>query len=393
MHFWGDMHSMTWDFDEPIERQNSDSTKWTQYDADVLPLWVADMDFRSPAPVIAALQERVAHGVFGYPRVPTELAQVVVERLERRYGWWVSEEDILPIPGCITGLNMACHAVGEPGDQVLVQTPVYGPFLTAPSNAGRERLDMELAQQADGRYVVDLDRFGDLLTPRAKIFLLCNPHNPVGRVFTREELLGMAEHCLRNEMIICSDEIHCDLVFRGHQHIPIASLAPEIAQATITLMSPSKTYNIAGLKCAVAIIPNAALRKRFRAVGQGLVPGINIMGYVAAIAAYRYGDDWLRELLVYLEGNCNLVTDFVRQELLGVNTFPPEGTYLSWLDCRQAGISENVQTFFLREARVALNDGLFFGPPGLGFVRLNFGCRRALLREALERMKGALQRL
>jgi len=381
---------MPCEFDDYIERRCTESAKWRTYGDDVLPLWVADMDFRSPQPVIDALRERLDHGVFGYPTVPAEFPEVIVERLDRRYGWRVSEEDIVFIPGCITGFNMACHAIGSRGDGVLMQPPVYGPFLSAPANANRRRVEAELTRGRDGRYTVDTDLFERSLGGRTRLFVLCNPHNPVGRVFSREELTAMAEACLRHDVVICSDEIHCELLFSGQRHIPIASLAPEIAARTITLMSPSKTFNIAGLKCAVAIVQNPELRKQFQAARQGLVPGINVMGYVAALAAYRDGQPWLDALLPYLEENRDEAARFVGAELPGVQMATPEGTYLAWLDCRQAELGENPGSFFLREARVALNDGLDFGPAGEGFVRLNFGCCRSLLQEALRRMAEAL---
>jgi cystathionine beta-lyase len=252
---------------------------------------------------------------------------------------------------------------------------------------------MQLSQGPDGRYTVDMDLFARTITPRTRAFILCNPHNPVGRVFTQEELAAMAEECLRHRIVIISDEIHSDLVYRGARHTPIATLAPEVEAQTITLMAPSKTYNIPGLQCSVAVIPNPTLRKRFAEARDGLVPEPNILGYVAALAAYRDGDAWLEAVLQYLERNRDLVCEFVARELPGVRTAKPEGTYLAWLDCRGAGIPGNPHQFFLREAKVALNDGADFGRGGEGFVRLNFGCPRPLLLEGLGRLKAALASL
>ena len=380
----------TCDFDQVIDRRCSDCDKWRRYGAGVLPLWVADMDFMSPEPVLRALRERVDHGIFGYGSEPPELRQVVVERLAKLYGWQVAPEALVFVPGVVTGFNIACHAATSPGDGVLVQTPAYPPILCAPANACLTRDEMELARQPDGRYEIDFAAFEQAITGRTRIFILCNPHNPVGRVFRREELERMAEICLRHNLVICSDEIHGDLLFRGSRHVPIASLDPEVAERTITLIAPSKTYNIAGLHCSVAIIQNAELRARFKAAGAGLVPGINVMGYVAGLAAYRHGQPWLEEMLCYLEANRDWLLRAVGAQLPGVRMGRPEGTYLAWLDCRQAGIPGNPFEFFLHRARVGLSDGQDFGQGGAGFVRLNFGCPRATLAEALDRMQAAL---
>jgi cystathionine beta-lyase len=382
---------MTYDFDELVDRSRSDSDKWCRYGDGVLPLWVADMDFRSPEPVIRALRERVDQGVFGYGCEPPELRQAVLDWLVRSFGWQVSPEALVFLPTVATGFNLACHAVAARGDGVLVQTPVYFPILHASPNAGLTLDQMELTRQPDGTYVIDYDAFEAAITPRTRLFILCNPHNPVGRVFQRQELERMAEICLRHGIVICSDEIHCDLVFQGGRHVPIASLAPEVAAQTITLIAPTKTFNIPGLKCAVAIVENAELRDRLCAAQAGLVTSVGIMGYIAALAAYRDGRPWLEEALRYLEGNRDLLLKTVTEHMPGIGVGRPEGTYLAWLDCRQAGLPGNPHEFFLQQARVALNDGGPFGRGGEGFVRLNFGCARATLVEALDRMRQAMQ--
>ncbi len=383
---------MTYDFDGLIDRRGSESAKWHHYDGDVLPMWVADMDFRSPEPVIQALRERVDHGVFGYGTEPPKLRQVVVERLADLYDWQVSSEDLIFVPGVVTGFNLACRAVTSPGDGVLMQTPSYPPILDVPSNADLTGDGMALTCQPDGRYTLDLAAFEAAITQRTRIFILCNPQNPVGRVFQRDELERMAEICLGHNIVICSDEIHCDLVFPGKRHLPIASLDPEIASQTITLMAPSKTYNMAGLHCSVAIVQNPELRASLKAARVGLVPDVNIMGYVAALAAYRDGRPWLDRILAYLEANLDYLVQAV-DALPGVSMARPEGTHLGWLDCRQAGIPGNPHRFFLQEAKVAVNDGSTFGKGGEGFVRLNFGCPRATLVEALDRIQSALSTL
>jgi cystathionine beta-lyase len=381
---------MTNDFDRLIDRRHSDSVKWHHYGDDVLPMWVADVDFLSPEPVIRALRERVEHGVFGYGTDLPELRQVSVDRLAGLYGWRVLPQDFIFLPGVITGFNLACRAVTAPGDGMLVQTPIYPPILRVPGNVGLTCDEMELTRQPDGRYTIDFDAFDKTMTDRTRVFILSNPHNPVGRAFQRQELERMAEICLRRNVVICSDEIHCDLLFRGVQHLPIASLDAEIANHTITLIAPSKTFNIAGLQCSVAIIQNADLRKKFKAARVDLVNEVNILGLVAALAAYREGQEWLDELLVYLEANRDLLVQYVSEQMPGIRMGKPEATYLAWLDCRQAGIPGNPHKFFLEQAKVAVNDGVTFGRGGEGFVRLNFGCPRSTLLEALDKMRAAL---
>lgn len=383
---------MRYDFDRPIDRRATESNKWHKYGPEVLPLWVADMDFASPEPVIRALRERVEHGVFGYGLEQPEFHEVVTERLRKRYGWRVAPEAIVVIPGVIPGFNMALRAVTTPGDGTLMQVPMYPPILRSPSNMGLTRDGAPLVRRAGGRYEVDWDAFERAIGPRTRAFVLCNPHNPVGRVWTRAELGRMAEIAARHRLHIVADEIHCDLLFSGQQHVPIASLDPEVEARTFTFMAPSKTFNLAGLKAAIAIIPDAGLRERFVAQKLDLVHGWNILGYVSMLAAYRDGQEWLDQLLAYLEANRGLMADFVTTRLPGVSVHPPEGTYLAWLDCREAGLPGNDPfTFFLERAKVAFNDGTAFGPGGQGFVRLNFGCPRALLTQGLERMEAALR--
>ena len=382
---------MTCDFEQLIDRRDTDCAKWNCYDPDVLPLWGADTDFRAPEPVIEALRARVEHGVFGYGEEPEELREIIAGRQKALHNWDVSPEAVVFVPGVVRGLHLACRALAQPGDGVLVQVPVYPPIFAAPAVHGLRRVDTQLRPDAAGRYAVDVDEFEAAIDERTRLFSMCNPHNPVGRVFTRAELERMAEICLRHDMYICSDEIHCDLTFSGQEHVPIAALDPEIEARTITLAAPSKTFNIAGLECSEAIIPNKELRDRFVAARMGLVPGINVMGFVAATAAYRDGAEWLAEALGYLESNRDYVHQHVNTQLPGVRMWQPEGTFLAWLDCREAGIDGDPSEFFLRAARVALNPGPSFGTGGEGYVRLNFGCPRATLEEALDRMRGALE--
>lgn len=381
------------DFNTDIDRLSTESVKWRVFPPDVLPMWVADMDFRSPEPVINALRERVNHGVFGYGIVPQELKDVFRERLHSRYGWTVKDESLVFVPGVVTGFNLACRAFVEPGAGLLIQTPVYPPILAAPSRSGVRRDEMELTRGMDGRYSVDMDKFRQAIQPTTRAFLLCNPHNPVGRVFTRNELEEMAEICQKHHLTIISDEIHCDLIYTGQRHIPVATLSPEIEQHTITLMAPSKTFNIAGLDCSIAIIPNPELRNKFETIREDLVGAVNILGITAALAAYRDGDEWYQGLMAYLESNRNEVAAFVNEKMPGVSTLTPEGTYLAWLDCRAAGIDSSAAKYFLKYAKVAVNDGGDFGRGGEGFVRFNFGSSRSRVMEALERMNKVLNEL
>ena len=382
---------MHYDFDQIINRRGTGSDKWDHYDEDVLPMWVADMDFVSPQPVVEALAHRVAHGVFGYPGENERLTSAIQDWLAVRFNWRVSLESLILIPGVVKGFNLASHALRGPnGGGLLVQTPVYYPFLRAPENAGMQRQEMQLTLCPDGSYEIDFEAFEASITDDTRLFILCNPHNPVGRVFRQGELERMAQVCIRHGVTICSDEIHGDLVYSGQRHIPLASLDPEIAAHTITLMAPSKTFNLAGLECSFAVIENPDMRKKFLGAKQGLVGWVNLMGQTAALAAYREGREWLDQLLVYLEANLDYLYDYVNTQLTGVSMAKPEGTYLAWLDCRKAGIEGNPQAFFLERAKVALNDGPKFGQGGEGFVRLNFGCPRSLLTDGLNRMKAAL---
>ncbi|MGC9522124.1 MAG: MalY/PatB family protein [Anaerolineae bacterium] len=384
---------LPYDFDKIIDRRQTDSIKWQNYDEGVLPMWVADMDFRSPPAVVRALRKRAEHGIFGYEKSPSDLSELIAERIGRLYDWEVAPEAIVFLPGIVAGFNVASRAFVTGNEALMVQTPVYMHILDAAEDAGVQGQAMALTQGADGRYGVDLDLFEATITAQTRLFLLCNPHNPVGRVFTREELTAMADICLRHDLIVCSDEIHCDLIYSGHRHIPIAALDEEIASRTVTLMAPSKTFNIAGLHCGFAVIPNADLRRQYNHGRGGLVSSPNLMGYTAARAAYAEGEPWLQALLQYLEGNRDCLVKYLAQEMPQLKMAPPEGTYLAWIDCREAGLPTSPQRFFLEHGRVAFNDGAAFGPGGEGFIRLNFGCPRQLLLEGLDRMRRALTAL
>ncbi|MGD9874626.1 MAG: MalY/PatB family protein [Kiritimatiellia bacterium] len=380
---------MKYNFEHCPPRRPTESEKWLEYPEDVLPLWVADMDFVSPEPVVRAIRDRVEHRVFGYGRDRADLKELIVRRMEERYAWRIREEDVVLIPGVIRGFNLACRATAMPGGEALVQTPIYPPMLYAPGHAGLVRRDNELAASGSA-YEINWADFEAALNGSTRVFLLCNPHNPTGRVFRRDELHRMGELCLKHGVVICSDEIHCDLIFSGQTHIPIASLSPELAAQSITLMSPSKTFNIAGLDCSFAIIQNPDLRKRFNHARAGLVGGVNILGQAAAVAALRDGQEWLDQVLAVLESNRDYLFDYVREKWPSVRMFSPEATYLAWLDCRALNL-ENPHEFFLSRAKVAFNDGATFGKGGEGFVRINFACPRKTLEEALSRCTAALR--
>ncbi|MBW6472160.1 MAG: PatB family C-S lyase [Anaerolineaceae bacterium] len=382
---------MQYNFDEIIPRRETESIKWNRYGKEILPFWVADMDFRSPQPVIDALEARVKHGVFGYPSENLTLKETIKERLSDLYQWNIALEDIVFLPGVVNGFNLVIKALTQSDQQVLMQPPVYHPFLSAPQNAGAYRKDAPLQMDINRRYQIDFDQFEGSIDSNTSMFLLCNPHNPVGRVFTKNELLSMADICLKKDVFICSDEIHADIVYPGYQHRPIASLSPEIAQKTITLMAPSKTYNIAGLGFSFAVAQNPELRKKLKLARAGIVPEVNLLGYTAALAAYQHGDDWLSQLLVYLEGNYRALVEYIQINIPYIKITPIEGTYLAWLDCSDLEIQKSPYEFFLQDAGVAFNDGKIFGPGGEGFVRFNFGCPRSMTIEGLARMKQALE--
>ena len=377
------------DFDTPVNRRGSSSAKWDKYRGkDIIPLWVADMDFKSPPAILQALHERIDHGVFGYTLPPSELNDAVVSMLEVDYGWEIESKWLVWLPGLVTGFNVACRAVGKDGDDVITAVPVYHPFLSAPANFRRNLIRVPLAEDRN-RWHFDFNRIEDAITPQTRLFLLCNPHNPVGRVFTREELTTLAQICEKHDIVICSDEIHCGLILDPEKsHIPTAALSPSIAERTITLMSPSKTFNTPGLCCAFAVISNRQLRRRFIGAMAGIVPMVNALGYAAALAAFRDCSHWHHALLEYLRGNRDLVAQTVSQ-LPNISMAPLEATYLAWIDVRAAGLENSIKT--LEESGVGLQDGADFGGPG--FVRLNFGCPRATLEEALKRMTTALEKL
>jgi len=377
----------TFDFDRIIDRRNTQSLKWDKYKGkDIIPMWVADMDFQAPRPILEALHARVDHGVFGYGVPPEELVQVVVERMAQQYGWAIKPSWIVWMPGVVSALNVVCRAFLQNGDdEALTFSPIYPPFLSAPPQSRDGIRTIPLARES-GRYVMDCDRFEHEISDRSRLLLLCNPHNPVGRRFDRSELQRIAEICLARDIVICCDEIHCDLVLDGGPHTPTASLNPEISARTITLMAPSKTFNVPGLSCSFAIIENAELRAKFNKAQHGIVPGVNVLGYTACLAAYRDCEPWRIALIDYLRANEQIVHKTVNEEMAGLWMDHVEATYLAWIDTRPLGLPQPGR--FFEQAGVGLSDGEHF--EGEGFVRLNFGCPRATLLAGLERMKRAV---
>ena len=378
---------MEYDFDCAIDRRNSDSLKWHDTrGSDVIPLWVADMDFASPPCVLRAMHERVDHGVFGYS-VPTDAVnQSVVAWALSHYDWSIDPEWIVWLPGLVPGIHVACQTCAAAGEEVLTFIPVYPPFLSAPLARGRAVRKVPLTQQG-ARWTIDIEELDKAVTSQTRLLLLCNPHNPVGRAFGYEELAEVAELCQRHNLLVCSDEIHCDLKLASERHIPFASLGKETANRSITLMSPAKTFNTTGLNCGFAVIPNADLRQRFQKVASGMVPQPNGLGYAACRAAFEEGEPWRRDLIDYLRGNRDLLESFLSEKLPMFSMSHVEATYLAWIDTRWLGKRSGMD--FFEMAGVRLSDGTAFG--GQGFVRLNFGCPRERLRTALERIYQAVQ--
>lgn len=378
----------SFNFDTVIARKGTDAKKWAAYPADVLPMWVADMDFAAPPTVIEALRTRVEHGVFGYGLPQDAFRQQIVDDMQAKYGWAISPDDIVFLPGVEPGFNMALKSETKPGDGLLIQTPVYHPILTAHRHWGLENIEAPLVATRDG-YEMDAAAL-DAAMATSRAFLLCNPHNPTGKVFTHADLSAIAASAIRHDVLVISDEIHCELLFDGRRHIPIASLSPEIAKRTITLMSASKTYNIAGLKTAFAIVTNADLRKRFNNSRLGLVDSVNVLGLEASRAAYATAGAWREALLTYLQGNRDYLQAEITRRFPKIRIAPAESTYLAWLDCTALDLPEAPQSFFLNHGRVAFSAGADFGENHSQFLRVNFGCPRTLLEEGLTRMEAAL---
>lgn len=378
------------DFETLPDRRETGSLKWDRYrDRDILPMWVADMDFPSPPEVQEALVRRARHGVYGYTIPYAGVEEAVMGYLKRSHGLEIEREWLVWMPGLVPALNTASRAFEAPGDAVMTNTPVYPPFLTAPEWQNKELQTVPLKVKGD-RYTFDFDAMEAAVTERTRLFILCNPHNPVGRVWTRDELMELLDFCRRHDLIIVSDEIHCDLIYgEGCRHHTILSLDPWAHNHSLTLMAPSKTFNIPGLSCSYILIPDPRLRVRFQRASRGMITEINCFGYTGCEAAYRHGGPWLRELLAVLESNYRLTREFIGKRMPRIRMFPMEATYLAWLDVRDLGLEAPDRYF--EDHGVGLSNGALFGTPG--FLRLNFGCPPDRLKEALDRMEAAYRAL
>jgi cystathionine beta-lyase len=366
--------------------------KWQLYGPDVLPAWVAEMDFPLCAPVRRVLESALEIDDLGYPLdvQPDALPAAFVERMESRFGWRPDPRGIEVLTDVVQGIYIAIDQFSAPGEGVLVQTPVYAPFLSAVRELGRRLVEGPLVA-GDTRYEIDFDPLRHAIDPSTRVFLLCNPQNPTGRVFERRELETLAEIALAHDLVVVADEIHADLVYDSRRHIPFASLSPEVEARTLTLTSATKAFNIPGLRCAIAHFGSEALRKRFARVPRHVRGGLGSLGQAATVAAWREGQPWLDAVLAYLDGNRHRVAHFVAERLPGVRSFEPEATFLAWLDCRALELEPSPHQFFLEHARVALSDGGVFGAPGRGFARLNFATSRPLLDEIGTRIEKSLR--
>jgi cysteine-S-conjugate beta-lyase len=382
-------NKLKFDFDTPVERRDTASVKWNKYGSrDIIPMWVADMDYACAPAVVEALRKRINHPIYGYSEPTPRLLDATIDHLKSEYGWKVERDWIVWLPGLVVGLNVACRAFGREGAEVLTAVPIYPPFLSAPQNAGRIAVRVQMIE-SNGIWRWDVAALERAITPSSRLLLLCNPHNPVGRVFSRDELQEIADVCVRRNLILCSDEIHAGLILDpDNRHIPVASLGEEIAQRTVTLMSASKTFNLPALGCAYAIASNPDVRAKLKKAMAGIVHHVGLMGYVATEAAYRDGKEWQIALIEYLRGNRDLVEREI-SKMTGLRIRHAQATYLSWIDARNLGVGDPVK--FFNDAGVGLYDGAMFGAPG--FLRLNFACPRALLEKALERMARAVEAL
>jgi len=376
---------MNHDFGRQWDRHHTGSKKWAQYPGDVLPLWLADMDFAVAPAILDALTARLQHPLLGYSVAQDELRDTLVQHLKHAYGWVVEPQDLVLLPGVEPGISMALKGLVPPGARVVLQTPNHQPLLAAPGYWQHSLVELPFG--ADGS--VDPARLAQA-TEGAGAFLLSNPHNPIGKVFDHAELAAIAQACVANDLLLISDEIHADILFDGRRHIPVAALNTDIAQRTVTLMSASKAYNIAGMKTAFAIIQNPELRQRFNASRLGMVDSVNALGLEATRAAYADAGEWLQQANAYLQGNRDFLVQQLRERIPRIRLQVPQGTFLAWLDCRALGL-DNPQQFFLEQACVAFSAGQDFGAAGSGFVRLNFGCPRAMLAQALDRMEASLR--
>jgi len=398
---------MKYDFDAVPDRKGTDCAKWDAVKTvfgctDLIPMWVADMDFPAARPIVAALRKRAGHEFYGYTHAGSKLIEVIVDRMRRKFNWKIKPEWIVLTPGVIPALSVAVRAVTHPGDEIILQEPVYYPFFSVVTSSGCQIANNAL-KLIRGRYEMD---FADLeskfrsktgmreVHSRAKAIILCNPHNPIGRLWNQDELTRLGEIVIRHGAIVISDEIHCEILYKGNRHTPFAAISEEFAQNSVVCMAPSKTFNLAGLHASSIIIPDKTLRESFTAQMSAIVPGPNLFGLTAMEAAYRYGDEWLAQFLDYLNGNLKITLEYFAERIPEIKVIKPQGTYLVWLDCRGLRLDNMALREFMREkARVGFDDGFLFGVAGSGFQRMNIACPRSILNEALHRIERAVKYL
>jgi len=398
---------MKYNFDLKCDRSNTNCVKWDAVKdvfgrEDIIPMWVADMDFPAAKPIVAALKKRAAHEFYGYTKPGQELIEAIVSRMQRKFNWQIRPEWIVFTPGVIPALSAAVRAVSRPGDEIVLQEPVYFPFFSVVTQSGCKIVNNPL--KFDGkRYTMDLRDLESKFRPvagsnlthsRAKAVIFCNPQNPIGRLWTKAETTRMGEIVIRNGGIVISDEIHCEILYKGYRHTPFAAISDEFAQNSVVCMAPSKTFNLAGLHASCIIIPNQKLRESFSDSMAAVVPGPNVFGLVAMEAAFSEGDDWLAQMLDYLNGNLKITMEFFAKRVPQIKVIKPQGTYLLWLDCRKLGLDNQALSTFMRaKARVGFDDGFLFGESGSGFERMNIACPRVILLEALSRIENAVNSL
>ena len=386
---------MKYNFDEVINREGTDCIKYDARKAyfgneNVLPMWVADMDFKSPAFISEAIRKRTEHELYGYFLKSHSYFQSIIDWIQNRHKWQIEKDWILYAPGVVPAINLAVLAFTKPGDKIIIQPPVYFPFFTAIKNHDRQILENPL-KEMNGRYSMDYEQLESIIDEKTKMLILCSPHNPVGRVWTKEELLRLCEICLKHKILILSDEIHADLTLKGSRHIATASLSEEIARQTVCFIAASKTFNLAGFASSNLIIPDKQIREQYSTVLDNLhIASGNIFGVLATEEAYKHGMDWLNELMKYLQVNLEFLTEYIEHNIPQIKVIQPEATYLVWLDFREMKLSQKeLKEFLIEKAGLGLNDGITFGTGGEGYMRINIACRKSLLHEALEKLKNA----
>ena len=398
---------MKYDFDQVCNRKNTDCLKWDMMEpifgsGDLIPLWVADMDLPVAKPIIDALKKRVEHPFYGYSQAGTSVLNSVVERMKRKFNWNIKPEWIVFTPGVVPALHVAVRSLTHPGDEVILQEPTYHPFFPVVVNSGCKIVNNGLKMN-NNRYEMDYKGLEEKFHSKSRSFqeagriktiIFCNPHNPIGRLWKRDEIIKMGEIAINNGAVVISDEIHCEILFKDQKHTPFASISKKFEQNSIVCMSPSKTFNLAGLEVSTIIIPNKKLRDNFINTRSGIVPNPNLFGYIALEAAYNHGDEWLEQVLDYLQKNLDYLKQYLENKIPNIRVVDPEGTYLIWLDCRDLGMdNQTLSNFMKKKAKVGLEDGFIFGESGSGFMRMNIACSRSVLHEALNRIENAIDTL